>query len=140
MPHAPNTAAAGSRDREFWFVGTETLAESTSEIKLTSVPARGRILVADVQIVSGSATSIVPLIGGHTDPASSPRKVYWEAQSASDRVAAGGSATKVREQPGAGMGAYYYAPSRELFLRLVPDQGGNNQAAWEVLILRDWMD
>jgi len=100
---------------------------ATTEVEITGLPVYGRIMLLRESLVSGTGTTIDPVLGTATNPATS---VLLENDTA---------AAAVVLQP-AGGPVPYYAAGGSLFYRPVPDAGADNVTAAEILILEGWGD
>ena len=102
-----------------------TSVAAATEVEITGLPVYGRIMLLRESLVSGTGTTIDPVLGTATNPATS---VLVENDAAAASVvlqAAGGPVP-------------YYASGGSLFYRAVPDAGSDNVTSGEILILEGW--
>jgi len=98
---------------------------AATEVEITGLPTHGRILLLREALVSGSGTTIDPVLGTATNPATSALVENDTAASAVVLQSNGGP-------------VHYYSATGSLFYRSVPDSGADNVTAAEILVLEGW--
>ena len=101
---------------------------ATMEVEITGLPLKGRVRRQKTSITSGTGTTVDPIIGTATAPATT--KVVVEN---------GTPAADVDNQH-EGEGWFYYSATGSLFHRDRADAGADNVTASEYLISEGWGD
>lgn len=116
---------------------TETNAGASDEVELTTVdnpasdrtklPAKGRVLSQRCQLVSGTGTTVDPVLGRVTNPASNA------SYSIAENATAAASVINLADPP-----IVYSSTGNKLFHRSVPDAGSDNTIHTTYEIMEGW--
>ena len=105
----------------------ETEASGTTEATITGLPVKGVVRSQIAQLVSGTATTIDPVLGHLTDPATSALKTILENDTAAAKI------NNVATSP-----IPYYDTDGTLFHRSVCSAGSANTVSTRYYIQTSW--
>jgi len=105
----------------------ETEASGTTEATITGLPVKGVVRSQISQLVSGTATTIDPVLGHLTDPATSALKTILENDTAAAKI------NNVATSP-----IPYYDTDGTLFHRSVCSAGSDNTVSTRYYIQTSW--
>jgi len=105
----------------------ETEASGTTEATITGLPVKGMVHSMISQLVSGTATTIDPVLGHLTDPASSALNTIMENDTAAAKI--NNAATSPIK---------YYDEDGTLFHRSVCSAGSDNTVSTRYYISTSW--
>ena len=114
---------------DFLVTIAQTNTTATEEVSLAGLPATGRIIRQVTCLISGTGTTVDPIIGTVTDPglAANAVQVVLENDTA---------AASTDNQPVGG--ACYHTPDGTLFYRSVMDAAADNTVNVRLLIRSGW--
>ena len=108
---------------------SETDAEATSEPQAIELGFKyGRILMQKCHLTSGAGSTVDPVIGTVTNPASSAKDII---------ISNGTAGASISNQLGA-PGVPFYTATGKLYHRSVVDSGTNNAISTEYHIVQGW--
>lgn len=113
--------------RDYSIVINETEAGAATEATITGLPIKGRVVSQIAQLVSGTGTTIDPILGTATDPSSNANSIVVE----NDTAAAAISNLASPEVP-------YITTNGTLYHRSVCDAGADNTVQTTYLLKAGW--
>jgi|13_taG_2_1085334.scaffolds.fasta_scaffold05294_2 hypothetical protein len=106
------------------FTGSVSSSDAATEVTIADVPRTGFITRIHAMKTGGTASNIQPVVGRATNPSGTINQILLVAASSGihiDEV----PAKKIPYTAGAGL---------QLFMRLQPDAGSDNNITWELFI------